>query len=86
MAIALIGIVCAQVVASRVANEVMVWRDTNGLSKGTLRWSGQWIYYAAMMSLVAVYVPRYGLPIDFSALFAILVAIIGCYEAVAGNA
>jgi hypothetical protein len=36
--------------------------------------------YAAMISLVTVYVPRYGSPIDFSALFAILVALIAVYE------
>src|SRR5262249_26715752 len=38
------------------------------------------IAYAAMISLVTVYVPRYGLPLDLSALFAILVAIISIYQ------
>jgi hypothetical protein len=38
------------------------------------------IAYAAMISLVTIYVPRYGLPVDLSALFAILVAIIGVYD------
>ena len=34
------------------------------------------IAYAGLISLVTVYVPRYGLPVDLFALFAILVAII----------
>jgi hypothetical protein len=38
------------------------------------------IAYAAMVSLVTVYVPRYGLPLDLSALFAILVATISIYD------
>jgi hypothetical protein len=39
------------------------------------------IAYAATISFVTVYVPRYGLPLDLSALFAILVAIISLHEA-----
>jgi hypothetical protein len=35
------------------------------------------VAYAAMISFVTIYVPRYGLPVDLLALFAILVAIIG---------
>jgi hypothetical protein len=38
------------------------------------------IAYAAIVSLVTVYIPRYGLPVDLLALFAILVAIISTYE------
>jgi hypothetical protein len=38
------------------------------------------IAYAAMISLVTVYIPRYGLPVDLFALFAILVAIISIYD------
>jgi len=39
------------------------------------------VAYAAMISFVTIYVPRYGLPVDLLALFAILVAIISVYEA-----
>jgi hypothetical protein len=35
------------------------------------------IAYAAMISFATIYVPRYGLPLDLLALFAILVAIVG---------
>jgi hypothetical protein len=38
------------------------------------------IAHAVMISLVTVYIPRYGLPVDLSALFAVLVAIISTYE------
>jgi hypothetical protein len=38
------------------------------------------IAYAAIVSLVTVYIPRYGLPVDLLALFAIVVAIISTYE------
>jgi len=33
-----------------------------------------------MISFITVYVPRYGLPVDLLALFAILAAVIGVFE------
>jgi hypothetical protein len=38
------------------------------------------IAYAAAISLVTVYIPRYGLPVDLSTLFAIIVATISIYD------